>query len=117
VQRTIDIGSTVVARPPRGRFGYVASKGAVEALSRALALGLGADGIRLNVIRPGIIPSELRGRTEEAERLESATGIHVGTQALAAVGEARSAGEPPRQLSRPRPASLSQREPALWVRM
>ena len=57
----INLGSTVVARPPRGRFGYVASKGAVEAMSRALALDLGRDGIRVNVIRPGIIPSELRG--------------------------------------------------------
>jgi len=46
----INLGSTVVARPPRGRFGYVASKGAVEAMSRALALDLGRDGIRVNVI-------------------------------------------------------------------
>ena len=40
----INLGSTVVARPPRGRFGYVASKGAVEAMSRALASTSAATG-------------------------------------------------------------------------
>ncbi len=83
----VNLGSTVVARPPRGRFGYVASKGAVEAMSRALALDLGRDGIRVNVIRPGIIPSELRGLTEEEERARFATGISFGRQALSTVGE------------------------------
>jgi len=89
----INLGSTVVARPPRGRFGYVASKGAVEAMSRALALDLGRDGIRVNVLRPGIIPSELRGMTEEEERAKFATGIAFGKQALSAVGDPRDIAE------------------------
>jgi NAD(P)-dependent dehydrogenase (short-subunit alcohol dehydrogenase family) len=89
----INVGSTVVARPPRGRFGYVASKGAVEAMSRALALDLGRDGIRVNVIRPGIIPSELRGMTEEAERARFETGISFGRQALSLVGDAGDVAE------------------------
>ncbi|HJW23100.1 MAG TPA: SDR family oxidoreductase [Candidatus Limnocylindrales bacterium] len=82
----VNVGSTVVSRPPRGRFGYVASKGAVEAMSRALAVDLGADQIRVNVIRPGIIPSELRGLTEAAERARFETGITFGKQALKIVG-------------------------------
>ena len=89
----INLGSTVVSRPPRGRFGYVASKGAVEAMSRALALDLGRDGIRVNVIRPGIIPSELRGLTEEEERAKFTTGIAFGRQALSMVGDARDIAE------------------------
>lgn len=89
----INLGSTVVARPPRGRFGYVASKGAVEAMSRALALDLGRDGIRVNVLRPGIIPSELRGLTEAEERAKLATGIAFGRQALSEVGDARDIAE------------------------
>jgi len=89
----INLGSTVVARPPRGRFGYVASKGAVEAMSRALALDLGRDGIRVNVIRPGIVPSELRGMTEEEERAKFATGIAFGRQALSSVGDPRDIAE------------------------
>ena len=89
----VNLGSTVVARPPRGRFGYVASKGAVEAMSRALALDLGRDGIRVNVLRPGIIPSELRGMTEEAERAKLETGVPFGKQALSAVGDGRDIAE------------------------
>lgn len=83
----VNLGSTVVSRPPRGRFGYVASKGAVEAMSRALALDLGRDGIRVNTVRPGIIPSELRGSTEAAERARFASGVTFGKQALSAVGD------------------------------
>ncbi len=89
----VNLGSTVVARPPRGRFGYVASKGAVEAMTRALALDLGRDGIRVNVIRPGIIPSELRGLTEEEERARMATGSAFGRQALSTVGDGRDIAE------------------------
>ena len=83
----VNLGSTVVARPPHGRFGYVASKAAVEAMTRALAADLGRDGIRVNCIRPGIIPSELRGSTEDEERARFETGMHFGRQALSAVGQ------------------------------
>jgi meso-butanediol dehydrogenase / (S,S)-butanediol dehydrogenase / diacetyl reductase len=89
----VNLGSTVVSRPPRGRFGYVASKGAVEAMTRALALDLGRDGVRVNVIRPGIVPSELRGLTEEEERARFATGVAFGKQALSAVGDAADVAE------------------------
>jgi NAD(P)-dependent dehydrogenase (short-subunit alcohol dehydrogenase family) len=83
----VNLGSTIVTRPARGRFGYVASKGAVEAMSRALALDLGRDGIRVNVLRPGIIPSELRGLTEEEERARFGAGATFGKQALSAAGQ------------------------------
>jgi NAD(P)-dependent dehydrogenase (short-subunit alcohol dehydrogenase family) len=89
----INLGSTVVGRPPRGRFGYVASKGAVEAMTRALAVDLGRDGIRVNCIRPGIIPSELRGMTEDQERTRFESGLHFGRQALSVVGEGRDVAE------------------------
>lgn len=83
----VNLGSTVVGRPPHGRFGYVASKAAVEAMTRALAADLGRDGIRVNCIRPGIVPSELRGSTEDEERARFETGLHFGRQALSAVGQ------------------------------
>lgn len=89
----VNLGSTVVSRPPRNRFGYVASKGAVEAMSRALALDLGREGIRVNVIRPGIIPSELRGLSEDEERARFATGVAFGRQALSVVGDGRDVAE------------------------
>ena len=83
----INLGSTVVGRPPHGRFGYVASKAAVEAMTRALAADLGRDGIRVNCLRPGIIPSELRGTSEDEERARFETGLHFGRQALSSVGQ------------------------------
>jgi NAD(P)-dependent dehydrogenase (short-subunit alcohol dehydrogenase family) len=83
----VNLGSTVVGRPPHGRFGYVASKAAVEAMTRALAADLGRDGIRVNCIRPGIIPSELRGTSEDEERARFETGMHFGRQALSSVGQ------------------------------
>ena len=82
----VNLGSTVVPRAPRNRFGYVATKGALEAMSRALAGDLGPHNIRVNVVRPGIVPSEFRGLTEEEEARtlgEWAPRI----QALAAVGK------------------------------
>jgi NAD(P)-dependent dehydrogenase (short-subunit alcohol dehydrogenase family) len=82
----VNLGSTVVGRPPHGRFGYVASKAAVEAMTRALAADLGRDGIRVNCLRPGIVPSELRGSTEAEERERFAGGLHFGRQALSDVG-------------------------------
>jgi NAD(P)-dependent dehydrogenase (short-subunit alcohol dehydrogenase family) len=82
----VNLGSTVVARAPRFRFGYVASKGALEAMSLALAGDLGLDRIRVNVIRPGIVPSELRGSTETEEMVTMQERVpHI--QALEAVGK------------------------------
>lgn len=90
----VNIGSTVVTRPPRNRFGYVASKGGLEAMSRALAGDLGPNGIRVNVVRPGIVPSELRGHSEPEEaaalqqrapRLQALSEIGSGTDIAAIV--------------------------------
>jgi len=82
----INIGSTVVARAPRHRFGYVATKGAVEAMSRALAGDLGPYRIRVNVVRPGIVPSELRGSSEAEEGRTLGERV-PRIQALARVGK------------------------------
>ena len=82
----VNLGSTVVSRAPRFRFGYVATKGAVEAMSMALAGDLGPHKIRVNVVRPGIVPSGLRGSTEADEAETMKTRVpHI--QALEAVGK------------------------------
>jgi NAD(P)-dependent dehydrogenase (short-subunit alcohol dehydrogenase family) len=82
----INLGSTVVTRPPRNRFGYVASKGAVEAMTRALGVDLGRYGIRVNAVRPGIVPSELRGLSEAEERARFEAGGVTWRQALDRIG-------------------------------
>lgn len=56
----ISTASTVTGLP--GRSAYVASKWALEGLTRTLARELGPDGIRVNAIRPGFMDTErMRG--------------------------------------------------------
>ncbi len=81
----VNIGSTVVARAPRNRFGYVTTKGAVDAMTRALAGDLGPHRIRVNSVRPGLVPSEFRGTTEE-EAVEMLKEMAPPLQALPAIG-------------------------------
>ncbi|MGO1562585.1 MAG: SDR family NAD(P)-dependent oxidoreductase [Actinomycetaceae bacterium] len=55
--RIINIGSTTVHGVPFNAH-YVASKGAIHAITRSLAKELGDDGITVNVIVPGLVESE-----------------------------------------------------------
>ncbi len=48
--------------------GYVASKGGVRALSKALALDLGRRGIRVNALAPGYIRTEMTERSFQDAR-------------------------------------------------
>ena len=51
----VNVASVVAAVGIRNRAAYVASKGAVAALTRAVALDHVADGIRCNAVAPGTI--------------------------------------------------------------
>lgn len=58
----INIGSVSVTRPRPGLQSYVASKGAVEAFSKALALETAPFNIRVNVIHPGPADTQMLGQ-------------------------------------------------------
>jgi len=60
--------ASIAALRPRGMTAYSTSKGAVIALTRAMAVDHGADGIRVNCIAPGPVytPMVLPGMTAEA---------------------------------------------------
>lgn len=60
--RIVVITSSSYFQPPSGMAHYVASKGALTGLVRALATELGADGITVNAVAPGLT------RTENAMR-------------------------------------------------
>ncbi len=61
--------SSISALRPRGLTAYTVSKGAVIALTRAVAVDHGADGIRANCVAPGPVYTPMvysRGMTEHA---------------------------------------------------
>jgi NAD(P)-dependent dehydrogenase (short-subunit alcohol dehydrogenase family) len=53
----VNVGSVQEALPLPGHGPYVASKGALSALTSALAVELGEHGIRVNQVSPGIVDS------------------------------------------------------------
>ncbi|HEY5738594.1 MAG TPA: SDR family oxidoreductase [Gammaproteobacteria bacterium] len=55
----VNIGSIEGLAANPGHIAYCATKGGVHALTRAMAVDLGAQGIRVNAIAPGWIRSEL----------------------------------------------------------
>ncbi len=73
--------SSISALRPRGLTAYTTSKGAVIALTRAMAVDHAADGIRVNCIAPGPVYTPMvyaRGMSEgarEQRRRASALGI------------------------------------------
>ena len=55
----INISSIASLRGPLGRVAYAGTKGAVDAITRALAADWGAHGIRVNCICPGLIATAI----------------------------------------------------------
>lgn len=67
----VNISTGSVFTLPAGRADYVASKWAIEGLTRTAAKELGPSGIRVNAVRPGFVNSErmrdiLSAKAEEA---------------------------------------------------
>jgi NAD(P)-dependent dehydrogenase (short-subunit alcohol dehydrogenase family) len=63
----LNTGSVLARHPQREHFatvGYAASKGAVEAMSVAAAAYYAPEGIRINVIAPGLVHTPMTARAQ-----------------------------------------------------
>ena len=60
--RIINISSNSVRIPGAGQTAYAASKGGLEALTRALAAEVGRKGIRVNTVAPGTVKTDMTER-------------------------------------------------------
>lgn len=64
--------SSVAARfgAPNEYVDYAASKGAIESFTRGLATEVGADGVRVNAVRPGLIYTDIHAQGGEPGRVD-----------------------------------------------
>ena len=69
----VAVSSVAAQRPGRGQSNYAASKGAVEAFTRALAVELAPRNIRVNAVAPGVIETDM---TEELRAIAPDELVH-----------------------------------------
>ncbi len=77
----VNISSRAASRAPRGLAGYVAAKGALEALTRSIAVDEAPHRVRCNAISPGYVLNDRRDGNitpEELARRESHHLLGVG---------------------------------------
>ncbi len=80
----VNISSRQAERPSAGLAAYAASKGGLNALTRALAVEYAPDNIRCNTISPGYVINERRDADLPDERRARLEAMH-----LTRLGEAR----------------------------
>lgn len=73
----INISSRAGHRASKGLSAYVASKGALNALTRSIAVDFAPDGIRCNTISPGYVINERRDADLTPERRAHLQGMHL----------------------------------------
>ncbi len=61
----VNLSSVAAAKGGRGQTNYAASKGAVEAFTRSLAVELASRRIRVNAVAPGVIETEMSQAVRE----------------------------------------------------
>ena len=73
----VNISSRAATRASRGLAGYIAAKGALEALTRSIAVDEAAHGVRCNAISPGYVLNERRDASITAEERARREAMHL----------------------------------------
>lgn len=85
----VNIGSNTAGRALRDRAAYIASKGGVESLTRAIAVELAEHAIRVNCVIPGYIHTERWNTLTEETKQRRWRNVPLGQESSAAdIGEA-----------------------------
>lgn len=66
--RIINISSVIGEKSGKGQGNYAASKGAVNAFTRAMAFELGSKGILVNAVSPGLIQTDMSKKVFDLAR-------------------------------------------------
>jgi 3-oxoacyl-[acyl-carrier protein] reductase len=82
--RIVNVSSAAAAKGGRGQTAYAASKGAIDAFTRALAVELGGRGITVNAVAPGMIETEMTEALRETAADEVKRRIALGRFGTAA---------------------------------
>ncbi len=77
----VHIGSNTSDRPIRHRSAYVASKGALDALTRAMAIELGPQNVRVNMVVAGYIRTTRWDALDPAHAARRRANIPLGKEA------------------------------------
>jgi NAD(P)-dependent dehydrogenase (short-subunit alcohol dehydrogenase family) len=73
----VNISTRQAERASKGFTAYVASKSALNGLTRAIAVDYGADNIRCNTLSPGYVLNERRDQDLAPERRERYESMHL----------------------------------------
>lgn len=73
----VNISSRAASRAPRGLAGYVAAKGALEALTRSIAVDEAPHNVRCNAISPGYVLNDHRDAKISADDLAKREAQHL----------------------------------------